>query len=133
MFGWFKRKETTKEQEESAFTLPLPSVKPGTSFLGPSLQISGKITGEDDVQLRCRHEGSIELSGDLVIQDDARVSGSVVARNIMVSGQVDGDLRARKMMSVYGSARITGTLATPKALVEEGAFVEGKMEMDGSQ
>lgn len=131
MFGWFTKKQIPKEEEEAAFTLPLPSVKPGTSFLGPSLIISGKITGEDDVQLLGRLEGSIDLHGELAVEESAAVSGSIAARSISVRGSVEGDLRARKKLRVERSGRISGAVATPMALVEEGAFLEGKVEMDG--
>ena len=132
MFGRFKKKEIPKEEDEAAFTLQLPKVKEGTSFLGATLLISGKITGEGDVQILGRHEGSIDLEGDLSIQETAVVSGQVAARFISVSGSLEGDLRARKKLSIQQTARVTGTITAPTAMVEEGAFVEGKLEMDGS-
>ena len=131
MFGRFKKKESRKEEEEAAFTLQLPKVKEGTSFLGATLFISGKITGEGDVQILGRHEGSIDLGGDLAVQESAVISGLVAARSISVSGCVEGDLRARKKLLIQQTARVTGTITAPRALVEEGAFLEGKVEMDG--
>jgi len=59
------------------------------------------------------------------------VSGRIAARSLSVSGSVEGDLLARKKLLVRRSASISGTIATPTALVEEGAFLEGKVEMDG--
>jgi cytoskeletal protein CcmA (bactofilin family) len=132
MFGWFGKKEIPKEEEEAAFTLPLPSVKAGTSFLGSSLVISGSITGQGDVQLHGLHEGSIDLQGDLDIRQSAVVTGLITARSISVSGSVDGDLRARQKLSVLRTARITGTVATPRVLVEEGALLEGTVKMDAA-
>ena len=132
MFGRRKKKDIPKEDAESAFILPLPKVKEGTSFLGATLLISGKITGEGDVQILGRHEGSIDLQGDLSIQESAAVNGLIAARTITVSGSVEGDLRARKKLTIQHTARVTGTVAAPRALVEEGAFLEGKVEMDGS-
>ena len=132
MFGRFKKKENPKEEEESAFTLQLPKVKDGTSFLGATLLISGKITGEGDVQILGRHEGSVDLDGHLAVHESAVVSGLVAARSISVSGSVEGDLRAREKLSIQHTARVTGTIAAPRALVEEGAFLEGKVEVDGS-
>jgi cytoskeletal protein CcmA (bactofilin family) len=132
MFGWFKKKETPVEEEEAAFALSLPKVGERTSFLGPSLLISGKISGKDDVQLLGRHEGSIDLNGDLAIQESAVVSGLVAAGSISVSGSVEGDLRARRRLHIRQSARVSGTVATPSALVEEGALLEGKVEMNGT-
>ena len=133
MFGWFKKQQATEDEEESAFVLQLPNVKPGTSFIGATLLISGKITGEGDVLLHGRHEGSIDLDGDLAIRESAVVSGVVAARTISVSGMVDGDLRAREKLAVRRTARVSGTIAAPAALVEEGAFLEGKVEMNGSE
>ena len=132
MFGWFKKKEVSKVEEEAAFTLQLPNVKPGNSFLGPSLLISGKITGGDDVQLLGQHDGSIELNGDLSIREGAVASGWVAARSISVSGSVEGDLRASRKLSLLRTARVTGTIAAPVARVEEGALVDGKVQMDTS-
>ena len=130
MFGWFGKKQLPEEPEEAAFTLTLPQVKPGTSYLGPSLRISGKITGEGDVQLLGRHEGSIDLQGDLMVQEGAFAGGLITARSISVGGSVEGDLRARKKLTVLRTATVSGTVTTSKALVEEGAFLEGKVEMD---
>ena len=84
------------------------------------------------MQILGRHEGSIDLQGDLSIHESAAVSGLIAARTITVNGSVEGDLRARKKLSIQPTARVTGTIAAPRALVEEGAFLEGKVEMDGS-
>ena len=130
MLGWFGKREVPKEEEQAAFTLPLPSVQKGTSFLGPTLRISGKITGQGDIELQGRHEGSIDLQGDLAIHDSAAVSGLIAARTISVSGSVEGDLHARKTLLVRHTARVTGTIATPAAEIEAGAFLEGSVEMD---
>lgn len=132
MFGWYGKKQAPEEQEEAAFTLTLPAVDAGTSLLGPSLRISGKITGEGNVQLCGRHEGRIDLQGDLTIQESAVVSGWIAARSISVGGSVEGELRARQMLAVQRTARVNGTIATPRVMVAEGALVEGKVEMDGS-
>ena len=132
MSGWFGKKKRPKHEEEGAFTLPLPNVKAGTSYLGPSLLISGKITGEGDVQLHGRHEGSIDLQGDVTIHPGAVVNGLVAARFISVSGSVQGEMRAGKKITVRHTATVTGTTASPSMLVEEGAFLEGKVEMERS-
>lgn len=131
MFGWFKKGQTPKEEVDAAFTLAPPGVAAGTTLLGPSLHISGKITGDDHIELLGRHEGTIDLRGDLTIQEGAMAGGSIAARSVVVCGSLEGDVRARRNLLVHSTARISGTIATPAARVEEGAFLEGKVEMDG--
>lgn len=130
MFGWSKKKKSPPEDQEACFSLQLPPVKSGTSYFGPSLLVTGKIKGKGDIQLLGRHEGSIDVDGDLAIHESAVVSGLVAARFVSVRGAVDGELRARKKLAVHHTARITGTIATPTAVVEEGAVLDGKVEMD---
>jgi len=122
----FKKNQSL--DHDPAFTLTLPNVRKGTTYLGKNLNINGNINGEDDVQILGNHNGNVELSGKLEIHESAVVRGIVKAKNIIVSGLVEGDLDADEKLTIQNTAKVTGNIKTPVITVHEGAFFEGEVK-----
>ena len=47
--------------------------------------------------------------------------------SILVSGEVKGNIVAKRKITLNRTARVTGDLATPGIVIEEGAKLEGKI------
>ena len=103
------------------------------AWLGPNIQIKGQITGNEDLHIEGKVEGPISLGGHrLTVARSAQVTSEIVAREVVVYGTVDGDLRARDRIEIKKDGRVTGDITTARILVEDGAFVKGKVEIDRS-
>jgi cytoskeletal protein CcmA (bactofilin family) len=101
--------------------------------LGPGLQVKGEISGNEDLYLEGKVEGSISLGGHrLTVGRNAQVSAEVVAREVIVYGQVSGDLRGHDRIEIKKDASVTGDVTTARILVEDGAYLKGKIETDRS-
>ena len=105
----------------------------GTSYLGPGLLIKGEISGHEDLRLDSKVEGSISIGGyRLTVGPGAHLDADVVAREAVISGKVNGDIRAHDRIEIMKSASVVGDLTTSKIVIEEGAYMNGGIEI-GSQ
>jgi cytoskeletal protein CcmA (bactofilin family) len=124
--------QTNKDTQRGPSALPsAPSFTGRTaSYLGPGLHIKGEITGNEDLKLDSKVEGSVSIGGfRLTVGPGAHLNGDIVAREAMISGEVNGDIRACDRIEIMKSASIVGDLTTGKITIEEGANFKGSVEV----
>ena len=51
----------------------------------------------------------------------------IEAESVVISGEVKGDITARRKITLGKAARVTGDLRTPGIVIEEGAKLEGRI------
>ena len=101
-----------------------------TSYLGPGLQIKGEITGNEDLKLDSRVEGLVSIGGfRLTVGPSAHLNADIVAREAVISGEVNGDISAADRIEIMKSASIVGDITTGKIVIEEGAYFKGGVEV----
>ncbi|MFB6264962.1 MAG: polymer-forming cytoskeletal protein [Bradymonadaceae bacterium] len=98
--------------------------------IGAGVAVDGRITGDADVTVEGQVEGTVELDGELIVAPDGEVFADVEVESATVEGRLDGDLLARDTVQLREGANVTGTIRTPRLDVEEGARVEGNIDMD---
>jgi cytoskeletal protein CcmA (bactofilin family) len=127
--------QTNKDMPHGA-SIPTSAPSPmgrTTSYLGSGLRIRGEITGNEDLRLDCKVEGLISIGGfRLTVGQSAHIEGDIVAREAMISGEVNGDIRACDRIDIAKSASIVGDLSTAKIVIEEGAYFKGGVEIGSS-
>jgi cytoskeletal protein CcmA (bactofilin family) len=120
-------------------TAPLPGPAPSTAtlsmrpavHLGASLKIKGEISGNEDLRLDSQFEGSISLGGfRLTIGPTSHVDGEIVAREVVVLGEVNGNISARDKLEIKKGSTVVGDLSTARIMIEEGAYFKGAIEID---
>jgi len=82
------------------------------------------------VRIDGEFNGEIQSEGTLVIGKEAKVKGTVVVGQLVQSGCIEGDVRAKDKVVLYKDAEFYGTLQAPVMVVEEGARVKGQINMD---
>lgn len=104
-----------------------------TAWLGPTLRVKGEISGNEDLHIEGKVEGPISLGGHkLTVGRSAEVTAEIVAREVVVSGKVDGDLRARDRIEIKKDGSVVGDLSTARIMIEDGAYFKGSIEIDRS-
>lgn len=112
---------------------PAASRKTETSFVGPSILVKGDMTGDEDLVIQGRVEGSITLKKHLVtIGKDGRVNATVNAKSIRVDGAVEGELRGKEQIVVTHSGNVNGNLVAPRVTLEDGCRFKGAIDMEGT-
>ena len=103
----------------------------GTARLGGSLHVKGEITGNEDLHIDGSVEGLVQLEDrKLTVGASARVTADVIAREVVVYGNVKGNLRARDRIEIKKDGSVVGDLTTARIMIEDGAYFKGSIEID---
>jgi cytoskeletal protein CcmA (bactofilin family) len=103
----------------------------GLSCLGATLEIKGKISGEEDLQIDGKVEGAIALQGQrLTVGRSGQLNSEVHAREVVVYGKVQGNLRASDRVDIKKDGSVTGDITTSRISIEDGAYFKGRIEID---
>jgi len=93
-----------------------------TAFKG-SLKFASSLT------IRGHFEGDIETSGNLIIDDTAKVKASIKAKELLIAGEVTGDCYVTEKLEMTDTARLCGNIKTKILKIADGVNFEGKCEM----
>jgi cytoskeletal protein CcmA (bactofilin family) len=118
---------------------PIDSTYPATSSssssdiarLGSTLRVKGELTGDEDLRIDGAVEGLIQLKGcKLTVGASAKVTANIIAREVMVYGNVKGNLRSRDRIEIKKDGSVVGDLTTARIRIEDGAYFKGSVEID---
>jgi cytoskeletal protein CcmA (bactofilin family) len=99
--------------------------------LGSSLHVKGEITGSEDLTIDGSVEGLIQLDErKLTIGTTAKVTADIIAREVVVYGNVKGNLRAKDRIEIKKDGSVNGDLTTSRIMIEDGAYFKGSIEID---
>ena len=109
----------------------LPVERRTTAWLGSSIEVNGKISSNEDLQIDGTVEGPISVQGKrLTVGRSGRLSSEIDAREIVVYGKVRGNLRARDRVEIKKDGSVMGDITTGRIMIEDGAYFKGKIEID---
>jgi len=98
--------------------------------IGAGLKIKGELTGNSDLFIDGEAQGAIVLPGSKVtIGSNGRVMADIDAREIIVEGTVQGNLKASDGVHLSASSVVKGTVLTPRITIKDGAHLSARVEM----
>ena len=99
------------------------------TVIGPETRISGEVRGEEDLIVRGRIDGRVQLTQTLTVEKGATVQADVDVRHLIVAGTVVGAIVASESVRLTSTARVVGDLASPRVVMEAGAAYRGRVDM----
>jgi cytoskeletal protein CcmA (bactofilin family) len=103
---------------------------PSPSSIGTGLKIRGELTGSSDLYIEGEAQGKIVLTGSRVtVGARGRVQADIEAREIVIEGSVQGNLKAHENVRLGASSNVQGSVLTPRIGIDDGAKLRGKVEM----
>ena len=107
-----------------------PAVR-SPSYLSAGLHIKGAVTGNEDLHIDGSLVGSISVGGfRLTVGKGANVNAEAVARELVIYGEVKGNLQARDLVEVKKEGSVQGDILTARIMIEDGAFFKGNIEIE---
>ena len=94
--------------------------------------IRGRISGEEDLDVFGRIQGSIDLSGSITVDAAARIDADVSAQNLYVHGILVGNAQVSDTIHLTAACRVIGDLSAPRIIIDEGAQIRGLVDMGDS-
>ena len=116
------------EQEPGARDIGLLGID--TTFEGSirftgTLRIDGAVVGNIQSE---PGSGSV-----LIVNQQATVTGDIVSDSVLISGRVEGNVRAHERVEIFRSGQLKGDVYTADIMIEGGAEFQGYCHMaDGS-
>ena len=100
------------------------------AFLGKGCEYDGKLTFEGSVRIDGKFAGEIFSNDILLVGEGAFVKAEIDVGTIIVSGVVEGNISAKKMVELKAPAIVRGTITTPALMMEQGVVLEGSVKME---
>ena len=94
------------------------------SVIGPELLVTGNLETTGELRIEGDVQGDV-YAARIVIGEQARVAGDMVADEIDIAGAVQGTIRGNTVTFRRGS-HVEGEIMHRKLTIEQGAYFEGK-------
>ena len=94
------------------------------SVIGTDLTITGSLQSQGEVTVEGEIQGDIQCAS-LLVGDTAKITGNVVAEDVVVRGHVQGSIRGSRV-TLQSSSHVEGDVYHKSIAIEQGAFFEGK-------
>ena len=100
------------------------------THVGSSVIVKGDLSGSEDLTIEGRIEGRIHLPDhQLTIGAPARIQAEVIAKSVVVIGEVGGNITASERVEIHESGIVNGDVRAPRLLIHEGALINGTIDM----
>ena len=99
------------------------------AFLGRDTEFEGKFSFTGTVRVDGKISGEIFSNGTLIVGESAVINSRIQVADILISGEVHGDIIAERKIEITVPGKLFGNIKTPKLVLEEGVIFEGNCSM----
>ena len=119
--GWRSKDESTRQDRE-----PIENV------LGRSAFIRGELSAEGAFRIDGTIEGTVALRAQVVIGESGTVRGDVIGSDVVVAGQIIGNVRCSGHLEILAKGKVEGDIAAQSVRIETGGVFRGTSFMGGA-
>lgn len=102
----------------------------GQARIGKSVVIRGEVKGNEDLIIDGRVEGTVTLSESrLTVGPNANVTADLSARDVLILGQVQGNIVATGRVELRAGCTVEGDVRALRLAVEDNAVFRGKVDL----
>jgi cytoskeletal protein CcmA (bactofilin family) len=100
-------------------------------MIGPSIVIKGTVSGDEDLVIQGKVEGTIDLRDhEVSVGQSGKVHADINAKVVKVDGEVSGDISGNEKVVISKSGNVRGNIVAPRVTLEDGAIFKGSIDMD---
>ena len=106
------------------------AVENAPARIGKTIVIRGDVKGSEDLILEGRVEGTVILTESrLPIGPNASVAADLTAKDILIMGQVQGNLIASGRVELRAGCQVEGDVRALRLAIEDNAAFRGKVDL----
>ena len=99
-------------------------------ILGKTTSFTGILKFETTLRIQGSFRGTIEASGDLIVDKDAVVEADhITVSSLTVYGSISGAVQAVDKVDMMSGARVHGDVSAAKLRIADGVLFDGKCKM----
>jgi len=115
-------------QKKEQVTIDVNAEKIDT-IIGKNSSFEGNIMSQGTVRIDGKFNGKIDVKGNIIIGDSAKLEAEIMAENVIVSGEIKGNINAKNQIEITSTGKIYGDIEVKKLIVDDGAVFDGKCTM----
>ncbi len=101
-----------------------PGERVAPSVIGTDLTVMGNLVSRGEVHVEGEIQGDIHGT-NIVVGEKAKITGGIIAEEVVVRGHVMGSIRGKRVM-LQSTSHVEGDVFHQALSIEQGAFFEGK-------
>ena len=101
-----------------------------STVFGEDTHFQGTLHAQRSVRIDGVFEGEIHSQGQVIIGEASKVTATIVAKQVLVSGEVNGNIEAVSGLYITKTGRVYGDISGDQLTIEEGAIYRGSVNMD---
>ncbi|MEM1081406.1 MAG: polymer-forming cytoskeletal protein [Pseudomonadota bacterium] len=91
----------------------------GSTIIAAITELDGRFTLADNLHIDGQVEGDIRSTADITLGEQGRFTGTIEARRVYVSGQINGNVKAQRVEIINGGS-MQGDLLVSDLVIEPG-------------
>jgi cytoskeletal protein CcmA (bactofilin family) len=100
------------------------------SMIGKSTRFKGEIVASEPLYILGTVEGTIiSPTNRVTVEKEGKVNADISAREILIMGEVCGNLDGADRVEIRKGGSLTGNLAAHRICIEEGALLTGMIDV----
>src|SRR4051795_777046 len=111
---------------------PVRTTEPArtTATIGKAVKIIGDVHSDEDLFLDGEIQGSLEARNSrLTIGPNGKAKSDLIAREIIIQGQVQGNCEALQKLTIRKEGSLVGNIKTTGIIIEDDAYFKGSIDI----
>ena len=126
VFGRDKKARAQQQRPNAKATVELET------SVGANTSIKGDIRSSGGVRVDGDFEGTLDIAGNLIVGEAAKVVATVAAHNVQIQGTLQGDVTARRI-EILDTGKLWGNIAVDSFVLDDGGFFRGQSQMQSDE
>jgi cytoskeletal protein CcmA (bactofilin family) len=99
------------------------------TVIGPSVAVAGNVSGDADVVVAGRLEGTVELTATFTVEVGGVVKADIHVRHAVIAGNVLGNIHGEETVELLAGCRVVGDIRAGRLIMADGALFRGQVEI----
>ena len=91
-------------------------------------ELRGDLTFKGSFRIEGFFKGTVTSDSLLIIGERGKVEADVKVGQIIINGEIKGNIQASDRVEIHNKGRVFGTIQTPRLIVEEGAYLDANCQ-----
>lgn len=103
------------------------------TIIGRDACFEGTLSSREGLRIDGKVKGKVLCDGTLVIGSEGKVEAEVVAKDVLIAGELRGNVKAEDLLEITEQGRVYGDITTTQLVISPGVIFEGSCHMASDQ